>query len=603
MRERTSRPTERRWADVVEIVVGTVLVLLTWAVMVSALGLAGSGVASLAAREARLPEIFRTGLWWGLGILVLLASAISLFSPLRSAESGLVTVAVIGTLAVVGSVALRRVPRTRQTTWRRPSVPVLALLGSVGLVLVYVAARALGPINNYDSGLYHLGAIGYAGDVGTIPGLANLHFPLGYANSLFPLAALLGNGPWDGVGYRLVNGLVLTLVVVDLTVRLLTQRRWSWGTWILLASTGSVFIPVIAITDFWVTSPTADTTILLLSVAASAYLADAVSAGQSRALSGTVTGVVVITMVTMRPTMVAFAGAALLVLLILGARSRGTGTSMSASGWVLVGGFGLLASVIEVLRDYRLSGWLLYPLSILPLGPAWAASDPISVREPTLSVARTLGRPDHGVVARSWDWIPGWFGRSVSQWETWFLLLGVLVLLALLVLVHHRGQRLRWKAVSLVMLPSALGIAVWFLLSPPSYRFGWGPLFTLLLIPIGAALATLASGGGETSRWRAGVLLSVTTLLIALTAFSAVTRTPWSSVTEPRQWTLGPITLPYAVTPIPLPPTQTVMTEGGITLVQPVESDQCWGHYPLCTPIIEPGLTPRGPALADGFVR
>ena len=83
------------------------------------------------------------------------------------------------------------------------------LLGSLAVAVMYLAAAALGPVTNYDSWLYHLGAIKYAGDFATIPGLSNLYFPFGYNTSLYPLGAFLGNGPWAGGGYRLANGLIV----------------------------------------------------------------------------------------------------------------------------------------------------------------------------------------------------------------------------------------------------------------------------------------------------------------------------------------------------------------------------------------------------------
>ena len=59
---------------------------------------------------------------------------------------------------------------------------------ALAAAVVYLAVAALGPVTNYDSGLYHLGAIRYAADFATIPGLANLYFPFGYGNAEFPLA-------------------------------------------------------------------------------------------------------------------------------------------------------------------------------------------------------------------------------------------------------------------------------------------------------------------------------------------------------------------------------------------------------------------------------
>lgn len=105
----------------------------------------------------------------------------------------------------------------------RPGLWAVAL--AAGLVTAYLAAAALGPVTNYDSGLYHLGAISYAGDYATIPGLADIYQAFGYNTSEFPFAAFLGNGPWDGQGFRMASGLIVTVMSADLVLRFAARRQ------------------------------------------------------------------------------------------------------------------------------------------------------------------------------------------------------------------------------------------------------------------------------------------------------------------------------------------------------------------------------------------
>jgi hypothetical protein len=146
-------------------------------------------------------------------------------------------------------------------TWGSVFWPWKIALGAVGLAILYFAFAALGPVTNYDSGLYHLGAIRYSTEYSAIPGLANLYFPFGYSNAQVPLAALLSNGPWGFNGFRLLNGFLITLVGFDLFLRVLSGsrvRRFGPGVYVLLVGLVVALIPLIALADFWVASTTQD---------------------------------------------------------------------------------------------------------------------------------------------------------------------------------------------------------------------------------------------------------------------------------------------------------------------------------------------------------
>ena len=188
------------------IMLGTLLVLGTWIVAVALVILIGRFVPVLISPTAQGSARIRASIWWGLGICLSLILALSLVTPLHSgsAAAGFAGAAVV--LIALGYVLARRRGGADRTTMTRGA---WALGISLVLVVAYLAFKALGPATNYDTGLYHLGAIKYAGDYATIPGLAHLYFPFGYNNSLFPLAAILGNGPWEGIGYRLVHIIAL----------------------------------------------------------------------------------------------------------------------------------------------------------------------------------------------------------------------------------------------------------------------------------------------------------------------------------------------------------------------------------------------------------
>jgi hypothetical protein len=468
------------------------------------------------------------------------------------------------------------------------------------VVVGYFSILALGPANNYDTGLYHLGAIGYASDYGTLPGVANLYFPFGYANSHFAIAGWLSSTPWGLEGYRLVNGLVIALALADVLARW-TRRPVLPGTWVLTIGLTVAAFPLVSIADFWVTSPTSDSAVLVLSIVTSAYLVDAVV--QRRATDAGVSLILAALMVAMRPTMIIFAiGAALIALVALVRADRAS----QDRGMVLrvVMAAGLVAgalSVLQLARDRMLSGWLVYPLSVMPVGVPWRAPDPTPFRDATLAAARDPSAPDQFAVAHSWEWIGPWFIARWQMWET-YMLLGLLVVGVLTwLLARPVKPRLRLYVLAALWVPSGAAVLAWFLVSPPSYRFAWGPLVVFASAPLAATLANyhLGSRRLETvSRWipRACGAVTLGLVLIAL-AF----RTDYSSMSQQRVWSLGPVSVGYVVSPPPQVATSRTVTQGGVEVLVPLEGDQCWGVYPLCSPLPPESLRFISGDLASGF--
>jgi hypothetical protein len=590
------------------IVTGTVLVLVTWALAAAVILGVGIAPAVLSGTKHRFDMVARTALWWGLGLITAVVLLVGLFAPLRSPTSAVAVLGACAFMIFVGIAIARRTTSRSEpiVNWRAPSRSVWLVLGTLGAVTVYQAFKALGPVTNYDTGLYHLGAIKYAGDYSTIPGLANLYFPFGYNNSVFPLAAFLGNGPWDGVGYRLLNGLLMVLVMSDLAIRLMS-RRYTWGTFLLLLGVASCFIPLVAIADFWIVSPTADSAILLLTLISTAYLADFLGGRPERSRNGSVVAVSSMLMVSMRPTMMIFGATAAVIILISLVRNRNRPeNAITARAWVLLAGLGAGLGVAQAVRDYRLSGWLLYPLSIVPFDVPWLATNPVGPREATLAAARDPSAPDHYRVAHSWEWIPVWFGRLWSQWETYFLLLGLAAAIIALIVASRSGASLHLRRIGLCLAPSLVAVLAWFTVSPPSFRFIWGPLFTIALIPLSAAIEGLHRRARTApvpwARTRDVILTGCALMLIAVTGYSAVARNQVADISQERAWAIGPVSVPYAVAPLPVPPTQSTTTDGGLVILVPTPSDQCWDVYPLCAVNVERTLGLRGSGIQDGFV-
>jgi len=582
-----------------EIVTGSTLVILTWVAAAALAVTFGRWAPVTLDRRVAPDRAWRAGLWWGLSLVSIAVVAVGLVVPLGSGAAAAALLLGGLVLAAVGVV----IRRPRRPQWDRPGAAVWAFLAAMAFSVAYLAVKALGPVTNYDTGLYHLGAVKYAHDFAAIPGLATLYFPFGYANAQFPLAAVLGNGPWDGLGYRLLNGVIVVLALTELASRLL-NGRWSWGTFVLVVGLSASLVPLVAMADAVVASPTADTSVLVITIMSAAYLADAL---EHRRMSVDLSVALILSalLVMLRPTMAFFAlGTAVVALLVVWRRRGGSATTMAF--WILTSSAVAVMAVSTVLRDRILSGWLLYPLSLVQFDVPWLAADPTSWRDATLAAARDPAAPDQYVVAHSWGWVDEWLARLPSQWEFWFVVAAAVAVLATGAYARHAcGFPRSPKRLLAVMAPSGLALAAWFLVSPPSFRFVWGPLFCLFFVPLGAALGEM-SRSRVTLRGRRAVpqlaAVGAAVSILIVTGWSATMRNQVELIEAPRTWVLGPLRIPYAVAPVPLPPVTQVTLPSGLTVITPEPgSDQCWDNYPLCTFNPPSEVRLRGDSLQDGF--
>lgn len=578
--------------------IGTGLVLVTWGACLVAIVATGLLPALVLAGKWPGSSTLRAAIWWGLLSLAVVVLAVHLNAPLRSARAAwLIGLVVLG-LGTAGLIAIRRRGLKLRVVRRRPMVPMYV---GISVATVYLAAAALGPVTNYDTGLYHLGAIAYAGDFPTIPGLANVYFPFGYANAEFPLGAILGNGPWDGEGFRLLNGLIMALVAADLCVRS-RARRLTPGFFVLAVGLTAGWVPMVALSDYWVTSPTSDSAVLALTIASSAYLVDAVASRREWAINAGTCVAISAIMVMLRPTMIVYAVTIVFALgVVYLVRRKRNSLHVRWAPLVLVAAGVFVAGAVTTARDYLLSGWLQYPLSVFSFRVDWLAPDPVDYRTATLGAARNP--LDLWAAAEGWEWIPVWLTGLPRQWEFYELLALAATAVFLLRLAARSGLQTRYRPLMVAVLPSLVAVAFWFLLTPPSFRFIWGPLFTAVAIPAGWALWSLSlvkTPGHEQSLWVRLTAIGVALPLVAVPSFSAVLRFDPASVNDERTWSLG-IDIPYAVTSIVDVPVSPRQLPSGLTVLVPTTSDQCWVNYPLCTPMPSTDLKPRGRDIAEGF--
>lgn len=590
-------------------ILGTILVLVTWMILITLMVIIGLAITLTFQRKSGRPHLnlttLRVSLWWGLAISLIAILLINLKVPLSSSAAGISFGVVVAATALVVLLQRPQVSIPRFSGSSRLLIPLTLILGAA---IVFLAFSALGPVTNYDSGLYHLGAIKYASDYSTITGLANLYFPFGYNTSLYPFAAFLVNGPWGAEGYRLANGLIIAMVAHDLLWRLFAVRghvkRLSAGSWVLLIGTLVALVPLVALSDYWVTSPSSDAPVMILTFIASAYLIDGVFGKKNMVRDLATAFVISVILFSLRPTMAIFLIGVVAVIALTFIRRCSNSTRIQGK-WplILAGLVGVIMLTVQTIRDYFLSGWFQYPLSIFSFDNPWTAENPDVNRAATLGNARNPA--DIWGSVDGFTWVGPWVNRLPSQWETYLIvaLAAVLIFMVATALLSH--TKIRWTALAVVLIPSTLTALTWFFFSPPAFRFGWGPVFSLLIIPIGIVLYALTrqqSISRSPARMALSSVLVLSIGLLLVTGYTALFRLPKLLNTEPAYFSLGSIELEYQLTPVVSVPTQERVLPSGLVTTFPLPSDQCWDNYPLCTPIIVESVRLQGEGIQAGFL-
>ena len=509
--------------------------------------------------------------WTGLGVVTLVLLAWSLFAGIDGwAWAPLVALAAVGwTLAA----------RSRPVPTRAPT---LAWVGPIVLV-VWLANLSLGETTAYDSGLYHLASVDLASGGPAVAGLGNLHIRLSSAGGHLLMVALLGIGPWRNAGQHLANGLLLSLLALQLGS--LVTRKGGNGSGELTRRVAVLLFPaliVIVAADpaGRVSSPSLDVATLATVVAGGLLLARAVELSyDARYLvaGGGALGTAVATRPQVVPAVVA--ASVLLVLRIDWAR-----------GVARVLAFALLplACLVGALaRQTVLSGYPLFPLSRLGVDVDWRL-DATAVDAYRATVESWARRPGDvtGASLAHWGWLPGWAERVATDLDVAAVLLVGLLVPPLALLVARARRPVETSsdaAAAMLLLPSAATVAFWFLTAPDT-RFAYGSILLLLLGLVAWVLPAMPRARR----------LSLAVLAVLWAAAGIALVTGGDELVDARG------SGPFGTFEPSVPQTAPFTTRSGLVVQVPVEGDRCW-RVPLCTPTPQPGLVLRGTTPADGF--
>lgn len=563
------------------------LELLGWwillASVIGGLGLAGRRALGL---RVRTGGETLTAFWVGFALLIGFLQGWHLLWRID-----LATLAVVAALGIAGLAwngrDLARIARQRGPA--RWTLLAFALLAGL-----WTAARASGPVANYDTGLYHLSIVRWITTYPVVPGLGNLHTRLAYNNSSFLYSALLDAWPWRHQVCHVGNGLLGWVLLVQGLAGLQSlagpTRERSPGLFYglllapILANINGLLLPDV----HYISSMSPDFVVFALGIVASGELLRLLGATRhgGAETDGLLLSVALLAAagISVKFSFLFFAAVSGGVALFAWARLPREEAKVGDSPrrrTLLWAGFGVAAILLPwVARGIILSGYPAFPSSAGGLPVSWRVPRVLVdgemhwicgwARKPGVFWAETVG---------NWDWLPGWLERLPRAFPQPLLItLFALAYLAGAPRGATPGRLRSWP----ILLPATASLAFWFLMAPD-------PRFA------GAACWILAAGATvlvaeQTRRPPAGM-----DYLLCFAFFLFVA--PFAGIGN-----LLPRSAPGAFLPLPRAAVVEQVTASGLKVLTPREGDRCWRMPLPCTPNFRRDLRLRREGhLSHGF--
>ena len=473
------------------------------------------------------------------------------------------------------------------------------------MVALFLANRAIGPLRDYDAGLYHLNAVRWAAEHAIVPGLGNLHNRLAFNQAHFLCAALLEMGPLAGKSFHFINSVlvfVLAWQALAAAWRVAFSRGDSRVSDLLLALSVVPASWLLKYAASLAPEPVVYAFGILVCERLFALLEGDGADDEERRAALLVVVLLGAVGFTVKLSFAVQGALATVVGAVLYARSGPDGRRRLRRA-VAVAAVCWGAVVIPwAVRGVVLSGYPAYPCPLGGLNVEWRIprSEAVHMSRIITGWARQPG-PGWRDSRGTWKWVLPWFVQRIAGTsEGWAYVLGPFAIVAALCtfhlvswLVDRHWFPLDWRR-SLVLVPWAVGAIYWVVMAPaPHFAAS-----TFFVMAAGVAVLTVERFRVALSTvalriiccW--GVSLSCMVALVLLAHYlfhNGLFVGPGSD---------------KGFHPAPAPEVKARTTESGLVVYVPKNesSHQCWDAPLPCTPYFNPRLRLRKPGnLASGF--
>ncbi len=456
------------------------------------------------------------------------------------------------------------------------------------LALFTVLENATHQVANPDTGIYHAQAIRWMEKYPTVAGLGNLHSRFAYNSHWLVLNAAFSLVDWGGRSLHLLGAMLFGLAVWDFGNGL---RRWLGGERTVANGLRLLFLPL----SFYLfgsqtSSPGTDLpVILILWLVIPLWLEQSALQREQRGIRSLLIFSTAVYLLTIK-----LSALPLLLLAVWLVLRDVRNQPVRILRWGFLGLFLLLPWLA---RNVMLSGYLIYPFPALDFfNVDWKIPYDTALREAQIIRAwARLPNVDTSVVLKMslGEWLAIWFSeRTINQRILLLLAAASPLGVGIITLIFHlkrwdmRGQVSGWVQSYLL----AVGGAIYWLLTAPDLRFGYGWVVLLITLPL-AGLMTGITGEGRVGK---GVFINSVMVIGFLMFHLWFLSASFEGRTFSQRWLIPPDYPIHASFPCPL--------ENGTVLCAGEESyTQCYYHPFPCIPKPIEGVEMRGTDWGDGF--
>ncbi len=508
----------------------------------------------------------------GFGLFSLIASYGSIIVPINGTFLiGVVLFTVICAFFIRDEIGIR----FRESVSKIRAYRSLEMIFLVTLIC-FVLLTVIKPIATFDTALYHSQNIKWIRSFEVVPGLGNLHFRFAFNSMFFPVSALFSFEPppfftsESIVMYPLnsVAFIVMILGVHNDIKRAVKEKNIK----------EMIFLVLVSLISFLflkkhINSPSPDVIAGILVVFVLRYMRKNPSVTLPINVFVVVTGIVLLSITFKLSTL--FLALVLLPFLL----------KNKIRYWVYTASVGLVILVPYFVRNYYLSGYLIFPLATIDVfSVVWKLPVEKVILESNwiTSWARIPNKNYVEVLAlQLWEWIPVWFLNLKLVYK---IAVCSQIVLAIQTVKHFKnGYRTN---VLLVILAS---IIFWFV-KAPDVRFAYG----FLIIGTALVFAELFAKISFLRTW-VGTLIDK--------PFNAVVRKFIGFALAVGAGVFMILKLPeYGLFPSAMTKVETKTIETNFDYFVPITSANCFYHQLPCTPYPKDNIQLRGETIEDGFI-
>ena len=450
--------------------------------------------------------------------------------------------------------------------------------------IIIATLVAIGPITNYDTGLYHLQAINWIETYKVVPGLANIHGRFGFNPNCFTLSALTSFKAIFNEGIYSLNYTILIICIIYYINKLVVLYFQKGVSFLLLFYAIILYTILGGYRDL--TSPSPDFIVLCLPLYVISRLIEINIEKKYIILKDYIP----LLLICVYILTVKLSTLPILIIFIYIIFSSKLTLKRSINLSILV----VLIALPWLVRNIIISGWLIYPAAVIDIfNPDWKVPIEQVINEKNAVTGWARNPGEHYLEAAKMnihEWFPIWWDNQDVTLKRYLLVCLLLPIFSTFTYFFIKKQIP--KTALIIVLTGFLGSIFWFNMAP-TLRFGESFLLIAALSPLIFLIFSKPYYGFI--KHKLGFLVII--FFLAFTFQKNALKLNYNEILK------NVVYLSHNPVFIDKPTDLTFFSKQfhGFSVNVPSTGDRCFDCPLPCTPYPDTNLVLRGATFKDGF--